>query len=389
MGKKKKKIAKVWCYYCEREFDDEKILVQHQKAKHFKCHFCHKKLSTAGGMAIHVMQVHKESVTKVPNAKPDRESTEIDIFGMQGIPPEILAAHDGDQDDEPPAKEAKVEVPVAGFLGGLVMGSNGFGFPRQSAYPARPPLYAPPTSVPIHAPVWSTQPQPSQPWFSAAPPIPGQASSVSLIAPQPPQQPSQPLFPIQNIQPPPMSSTPPFRPLFPLKPPVPQQSTPVAPPSQPFSPSNNSNLPTSMPTPNFAVLHPASYLTPGPISEPRSLSQTAPLQLNSTSNQLNAPPLQGAPSLPITSSHMYASGPDTGGPSIGPPPVISNKAPIQGVSNVVYLVWDDEAMSMEERRLSLSQYQVHDEAVQMNSIDAAIDRRISESRLAGRIGFGL
>jgi len=23
--------------YCNREFDDEKILVQHQKAKHFKC----------------------------------------------------------------------------------------------------------------------------------------------------------------------------------------------------------------------------------------------------------------------------------------------------------------------------------------------------------------
>ncbi|MQM17370.1 hypothetical protein Taro_050341 [Colocasia esculenta] len=132
MGKKKKRPSKVWCYYCDREFDDEKILVQHQKAKHFKCHVCHKKLSTAGGMAIHVLQVHKETVTNilaiaffvlsklwvhvrffspaflclrrvskalycgVPNAKPDRESTEIEIYGMQGIPPEILAAHYGE-----------------------------------------------------------------------------------------------------------------------------------------------------------------------------------------------------------------------------------------------------------------------------------------------------
>lgn len=65
MGKKKKRVSsKVWCYYCDREFDDEKILVQHQKAKHFKCHVCHKKLSTAGGMAIHVLQVHKEAVNK-------------------------------------------------------------------------------------------------------------------------------------------------------------------------------------------------------------------------------------------------------------------------------------------------------------------------------------
>lgn len=54
----------IWCYYCEREFESEKILIQHQKAKHFKCHVCHKKLSTAGGMVIHVLQVHKVSINK-------------------------------------------------------------------------------------------------------------------------------------------------------------------------------------------------------------------------------------------------------------------------------------------------------------------------------------
>lgn len=48
-----------------------------------------------------------------------------------------------------------------------------------------------------------------------------------------------------------------------------------------------------------------------------------------------------------SNSHSYASGPNTGGPSIGPPPVISNKAPAtQPATNEVYLVWDDEAMSM-------------------------------------------
>lgn len=43
--------------YCNRDFDDEKILIQHQKAKHFKCHICHKKLYTGPGLAIHCMQV--------------------------------------------------------------------------------------------------------------------------------------------------------------------------------------------------------------------------------------------------------------------------------------------------------------------------------------------
>ena len=37
------------------------------------------------------------SIFRVPNAKPERESTELEIFGMEGIPPEILAAHEGDQ----------------------------------------------------------------------------------------------------------------------------------------------------------------------------------------------------------------------------------------------------------------------------------------------------
>ncbi len=36
----------------------------------------------------------------MPNAKPERESlTDLEIYGMEGIPPEILAAHDGDDLD--------------------------------------------------------------------------------------------------------------------------------------------------------------------------------------------------------------------------------------------------------------------------------------------------
>jgi len=48
--------------YCEREFIDEKVLIEHQRTKHFKCHVCHKKLNTAGGLSIHVLQVHKEEL---------------------------------------------------------------------------------------------------------------------------------------------------------------------------------------------------------------------------------------------------------------------------------------------------------------------------------------
>lgn len=37
---------------------------------------------------------------RVPNAKPGRESTEIEIYGMQGIPPDVLAAHYGEEGED-------------------------------------------------------------------------------------------------------------------------------------------------------------------------------------------------------------------------------------------------------------------------------------------------
>lgn len=58
-------LSRPWCYYCElscpvlnsfltshlgeRDFDDLKILISHQKAKHFKCERCGRRLNTAGG----------------------------------------------------------------------------------------------------------------------------------------------------------------------------------------------------------------------------------------------------------------------------------------------------------------------------------------------------
>ena len=96
MGKKKnKRVVKPWCYYCDRSFDDEQILVKHQKAKHFKCHVCHRKLTSASGMAVHCHQVHKERVTEVPNAKPGRDSLDLDILGMEGVPLDAIIQREG------------------------------------------------------------------------------------------------------------------------------------------------------------------------------------------------------------------------------------------------------------------------------------------------------
>ncbi|WFC97359.1 hypothetical protein MYAM1_000069 [Malassezia yamatoensis] len=65
MAKKKKAAAlDAWCWYCDREFEDEK----------------------AGGLAVHLGQVHKAEPQALENTLPGRSSFEIEIYGMVGVP---------------------------------------------------------------------------------------------------------------------------------------------------------------------------------------------------------------------------------------------------------------------------------------------------------------
>merc|ERR1719161_2213147 len=91
-NKNKAVQLKPFCYYCDRCFDDEQTLIQHQKAKHFKCEVCHKKLTTARSLRTHSVQVHKLDLKTVPNAKQERISVDPDIIGMTGVPEFILHA---------------------------------------------------------------------------------------------------------------------------------------------------------------------------------------------------------------------------------------------------------------------------------------------------------
>ncbi|CAP26304.2 Protein CBG06068 [Caenorhabditis briggsae] len=130
MGRKKKKIDKPWCWYCNREFDDEKILIQHQKAKHFKCHICHKKLFSGPGLSIHCMQVHKETIDKIPAAVHGRDNIHVEIYGMQGIP---AGAYRGAADDEPDEKRSKMDSGQPPMPAPMP-------FPQHFPYPGMPPM---------------------------------------------------------------------------------------------------------------------------------------------------------------------------------------------------------------------------------------------------------
>ncbi|XP_071723569.1 protein SUPPRESSOR OF FRI 4-like [Rutidosis leptorrhynchoides] len=338
MGKKKKRAAsEVWCYYCDREFDDEKILVQHQKAKHFKCHVCHKKLSTAGGMAIHVLQVHKENVTKVPNAKTGRDSTDIDIHGMTGIPPDVWAAHYGEDEEETQSKAAKVEIPQTLLGGGVMPRPFVGGYPPQPTLGMMRPAYVfcPLLHPKIH---WAVPPRP-QPWYPQHPTVPVPPAHLGYS--------QQPLFQLQSMRPlMPTATVPGFQ--------TPQLAPPGSMPavsvSQPLFPVVNNGVPPQN-TPFSAAL-PSQSISANGLTEIKGSVDAVSGTNNPMANMYHTPGVSGAGAF---NSHSYASAPNTGGPSIGPPPVIANKAPTtQPGATEVYLVWDDEAMCMEERRMSIT-----------------------------------
>jgi urease accessory protein UreH len=73
MGKKRKVLSS-WCWYCDRSFDDDKVLVNHQKAKHFKCAVCDKQHPNIGQLVYHAKKVHQQEIDKVRAACPHESS---------------------------------------------------------------------------------------------------------------------------------------------------------------------------------------------------------------------------------------------------------------------------------------------------------------------------
>jgi len=112
MGRKKKRDKQIiFCYYCDRIYENERVLIQHQRAKHFKCPQCHKRISTAQGMMVHMFQVHKETIEHVPAAKEGRDSFDVEIFGMDGVPAEVIEEKRIKVFGEPAKKKKRISSP--------------------------------------------------------------------------------------------------------------------------------------------------------------------------------------------------------------------------------------------------------------------------------------
>ncbi|GFS43067.1 zinc finger (C2H2 type) family protein [Actinidia rufa] len=133
---------------------------------------------------------------------------------------------------------------------------------------------------------WPVPPRP-QLWFPHHPAVSVPPAPLGLV--------QQSLFPVQNMR----------HPMPPTVPPALQPSLSIAPPG----------LPPATPIPVSQPLFPVVAKLKSSIDA----SNNAAMASN-----YHTPGIQGGT---LVNSHSYASGPNTGGPSIGPPPVIANTAP--------------------------------------------------------------
>lgn len=105
MGKKKAKVeesgpARPFCYFCDKDFENENVLIQHQISKHFRCRECigemgnRGKCETIAGLAMHTLKIHAKRLKQVPNAIPGRDDPNagVNIYGSEGVPAEMLTA---------------------------------------------------------------------------------------------------------------------------------------------------------------------------------------------------------------------------------------------------------------------------------------------------------
>ncbi|XP_061086678.1 BUB3-interacting and GLEBS motif-containing protein ZNF207b isoform X3 [Conger conger] len=353
MGRKKKKQMKPWCWYCNRDFDDEKILIQHQKAKHFKCHICHKKLYTGPGLAIHCMQVHKETIDGVPNAIPGRTDIELEIYGMEGIPEKDMEERRRVLEQKTQAESQKKkqnsqddsdeydddEEPGPSFQQPSMQPQNSFIPPMTQA--GIPPVAMPPGSYAGMPPMMPGVP----PMMPGMPPVmPGMHPGMMSMGGMMPHGPGMP--PMMPGLPPGMPPLVGHRPgMSPMG-----QAPPVTAPgvNRPTGPVVTAPAPQPVVTkPLFPSAGQAQQAVSGPVG-----TDFKPLSSPASSSD---PPKATFPAY--TQATASTTNPSSSTVSKPPATVTSKPPTLTTTSATSKLIHPDEDISLEERRAQLPRYQ--------------------------------
>jgi len=191
---------------------------------------------------IHVFQVHKESIDAVPHSKKGRDSFELEIFGMVGVPSDLIQEKMVKIYGEPAIKKQKVDHHVQPGMARIqfpgISVTNQQMMPMQMPFmyrgvqPGVPGMMTMGRGMPI-MPLQRLQPQMMRPQ-QGQPMIPGQHAPQMIRAPQMMQprnpvlfsqkaMPTRPGQPMQHLHGPPLRQAPNIRQLQSMQQPAPQQ----------------------------------------------------------------------------------------------------------------------------------------------------------------------
>ncbi|KAJ4944561.1 hypothetical protein JOQ06_013104 [Pogonophryne albipinna] len=354
MGRKKKKQMKPWCWYCNRDFDDEKILIQHQKAKHFKCHICHKKLYTGPGLAIHCMQVHKETIDSVPNAIPGRVDIELEIYGMEGIPEKdmqerrrTLEQKSQESQKKNPSKATLLQWPSSGCL--LWLAYLGCTLEHIKARNLSMPPMMPGVPPMMHGMPHAMHGMP-----------PGMMQMGGMMPPMMPGMPGMPHGMPHHMAPRPgMPHMAQAVGLMASRPAVPGVQPAISKPLFPSAAQMGAVCSTAAVSSPAADLQSASSQPPFP-NTPQAQQSTSGVPASNPHGAASSDPPKAtfpAYTQPSVSSSTSSSNPSSGAVAKPPATVATKPATLTATSATSKLIHPDEDISLEEMKAQLPRYQ--------------------------------
>jgi len=262
---------------------------------------------------IHVFQIHKETIERVPGGKEGRDSFDVEILGMEGVPSEMVEAKRIELFGEPLNKKPKIEKGhpyiTHPLLAEGAVPSNQIIIPGTtpsvvnqqlgSMHPSRQMMMASagqvasglpvfgipgfPAGVPL--PLVLPPAPPPKPWPPVQPP-PGEPGKSKVAAAQPPTG-GQPLImgrvgkPPLELKPPPPAADPAPAPMPPA--PVPVPPPPVATPAPP--------APDPVPVPSLPA--PVPKVAAPPAAAPAPPAPTPGLSV-AAAEEKSAPPAEVA-----------------------------------------------------------------------------------------------
>jgi len=344
-------------------------------------------------MMIHVFQIHKETIETVPGAKEGRDSFDNEIFGMEGVPPEMIEEKRIQMFGAPSTKKQKLGQsaghPLLAGLPGPELIIPGLSNSTPSSNPSLGSMHPARQMMVANVQGLAAVPGQPMPMFGMGIGFPG----IPLPLQMPPAPPPKPWPPEQpkdaQVPQPPKDAQVPEQPPPPKRKPIitTQHGQP------PFIKTENAEptTPVAAPAPPVVNMPPPSINLPPPPNSMSSQVATLPPPVPTPK-----PPVP-APAPPVTTPAPPVPKPPTPVPTVAAPPlevkapptaeappVVKQEPAPQAVSPIkkkknTVLIYDEKYISQEEKRAMNPKYSAHLNK-RIASLSSSIEERLRSLR---------